>query len=178
MDMKRQLLGAVALLAMFSAFDANAQSSQNINVQATVNPTCVINGGGTAMNFNFGVIDTSVATDTTQSNTFTWRCSSGTSVAINLDAGSNQPDGSDPASARLLENGTVAGEFLEYLLCRDATCTQPWGDGTGGTSNISTTGSGMGNPTTETIFGVLDGTVAQGAVPGTYTETVVLTLVF
>lgn len=175
MEMKRKLLGAVALFAMFSAFEANAQSSQSINVTAQVNPTCVINGGGTTLNFDFGVIDVTSTADTTQSASFTWRCSDGTAVQIELDAGDTT--GSAPATARRLAHASTAGEYLEYLLCQDATCTTPWGDGTTA-ADIVTTGSGMGNPTTVQIYGVLDGTFAQNAIPGSYQETVVLSLNF
>ena len=177
MDRKRKLLGAFALLSMFSAFEANAQSSQNINVQATVNPTCVINGGGTDLNFDFGVVDVTGGTDSSTSASFTWRCSTGTAVRIELDAGTNAPDGSDPATGRLLENTTSAGQFLSYLLCQDINCTIPWG--TAATANdIATVGTGMGDPATVQIFGVLDGAAAQNAEPGLYTETVVLSLNF
>ena len=173
MKINPKLLGAVALFAMFSAFDANAQSSQNINVTAQVNPTCVINGGGSTLDFDFGVIDTTSGSDVAQSANFTWRCTTGLAVQIELDAGDNV--GSDPATARLLEAG--AGEFLEYLLCLDAACSFPWGDGTTA-PDLVTSGSGMGVPIVQTIYGVLNGTFAQGAVPGSYQETVVLSMNF
>ena len=105
MEMKRKLLGAVALFAMFSAFEANAQSSQNINVTAQVQPTCVINGGAATLDFDFGVIDTAIGVDVAQSADFTWRCTTGIAVEIELDAGDNV--GSDPANARLLEAGAL-----------------------------------------------------------------------
>ena len=173
MKLNRKLLGAVALFAMFSAFDANAQSSQNVNVTAQVQPTCVINGGGSALDFDFGIVDTALGTDVTQSATFTWRCTSGLAVQIELGAGDNF--GSDPATARLLE--AAPGDFLQYLLCQDATCATPWGDGVTA-ADIATSGSGMATPTVTTIYGVLDGTFAQAAVPGAYQETVVLLMNF
>ena len=173
MKLNRKLLGAVALFAMFSAFEANAQSSQNVNVTAQVQPTCVINGGGSALDFDFGIVDTALGTDVSQSATFTWRCTSGLAVQIELGAGDNF--GSDPATARLLE--AAPGDFLQYLLCQDATCATPWGDGVTA-ADIATSGSGMGTPTVTTIYGVLDGTFAQAAVPGAYQETVVLLMNF
>ena len=173
MNMKRKLLGAAALFAMFSAFEANAQSSQNINVTAQVQPTCVINGGAATLDFDFGVIDTATGADVPQSAGFTWRCTTGLAVQIELDSGDTP--GSDPATARLLDAG--GGNVLQYLLCHDASCTQPWGDGTTA-PDVATVGGGMGNPTNETIYGVLDGTFAQGAAPGSYQETVVLSLNF
>lgn len=173
--MKHRLLAALAVIAMFTAMDANAQASQNINVQATVNPTCVINGAGTDLTFDFGPIDVTSVADTTTSASFTWRCSTGTAVSIQLDAGTNLPDGSDPANARLLENNDTPGNFLEYLLCQDSLCATPWGDGVTADA-VVTVGAGMGNPELVPIFGVLDGAIAENATPGTYTETVVLSL--
>ena len=173
--MRNKLLAALALFTMFSAMDANAQSSQTINVQAQVNPTCVINGFNTPIDFDFGPVDVTGGTNSTTSATFTWRCSTGTSVSIQLDAGDTA--GSVPATARLLEG--PAGDKISYRLCQDAACTTPWGDGTTA-DDIATTGTGMGigNAATLTIHGILDGTTAQNVPPGTYTETVVLSLVF
>jgi spore coat protein U-like protein len=175
MEMKRKLLGAVALFAVFSAFEANAQSSQSINVTAQVDPTCVINGGGTTLDFDFGVIDITSTADTTQSASFTWRCSDGTAVEIELDTGDSI--GSAPATARRLAHASTVGAYLEYLLCQDAACATPWGDGATA-ADIVTTGAGMGNPATVQIYGVLDGAFAQNAIPGSYQETVVLSLNF
>jgi spore coat protein U-like protein len=175
MMMKHRLLALLAVFAMFTAMDANAQASQNINVQATVNPTCVIDGSGTDLSFDFGVVDVTGGTDSNTSATFTWRCSNGTPVQIELDAGDNA--GSAPATARQLVNDGNSGTPINYLLCQDVNCATPWGDGTTA-SDIVTSGTGMGNPATVEIFGILDGATAQNANPGTYTETVVLSLNF
>lgn len=173
MTMKYRLLGVLAAVAMFSATNANAQASQNIQVQATVPPVCVINGGGTDVTFDFGPVDVANGTDSTATVNFTWRCTAGTNVEIELDAGTTT--GSDPTTGRLLEN--ASGATLSYLLCQDVNCTLPWGDGATA-SDIVTTGTGMNNPATVPIYGILDGAAAQNAEPGTYTETVVLSLVF
>lgn len=173
MKLNSKLLGAVALFAMLLSIEANAQSSQNVNVTAQVQPTCVINGGASTLDFDFGIIDTATGADVTQSATFTWRCTSGLAVEIELDAGDNA--GSAPATARLLE--AAPGEFLQYLLCFDAACANPWGDGTTA-PDLVTSGSGMGVPVVQTIYGVLDGAFAQSAVPGSYQETVVLSMNF
>ena len=173
--MRNKLLAMLAVFTMFSAMDANAQASQNINVQATVNATCVINGGGTDLSFDFGVVDVTGGTNSNTSATFTWRCSNGTLVEIELNAGDNA--GSDPGTARQLENDTDPGTPINYLLCQDAACATLWGDGTTA-PDIVTSGTGMGNPETLEIHGILDGLSAQDANPGTYTETVVLSLNF
>ena len=43
MNMKRKLLGAVALFAMFGALEANAQQTRDLVVTAEVPEVCVIN---------------------------------------------------------------------------------------------------------------------------------------
>ena len=176
MDMKRKLLGAVTLFAMFAGMEANAQgTSQNINVQADVADVCVIDSSGTPLSINFGTVDTTTQVDSADSATLTWRCSTGTAVDIRLDAGDTT--GSDPATARLLEHSTDSTQTIDYLLCHDAACTQPWGDGTTA-PDASDTGAGMATPQTTQIFGVLDASSAVANIAGIYTETVVVSLVF
>ena len=69
-------------------------------------------------------------------------------------------------------NGT---DTLPYLLCQDAACNTPWGDGSV-EANIGANGAGMGNPTNETVYGRVVGADAQAAVPGDYSETVVISV--
>jgi len=176
MEMKRKLLGAVALFAVFAGMEANAQgTSQNINVQADVPDVCVINGSGTALSIDFGTVDTTGVVDSTDSATVTWRCSMNTPVNIQLDAGDTP--GSNPATARLLEHSTDPTQTLNYLLCHDSNCTQPWGDGTTAPDHADT-GAGMAAPQNTQIFGVLDANSAVSRIAGIYTETVVVSLVF
>lgn len=173
MEMKRTLLGAVALFAMFGAVEANAQGSvtQNINVAATVPETCVISGSGTALDINFGTIDTSNALDGTATAIMTWRCSQGTPIQIELNDGDTA---GSTASNRLMihTNGT---DTLAYLLCQDLACTTPWGDGTVEADKVKN-GVGMGTATNETVYGFVAAADAQAAVPGDYSETVVISV--
>ena len=176
MEMKRKLLGAVALFAMFAGMEANAQgTSQNINVQADVADVCVINGSATPLSINFGTVDTTTLVDSTDSATLTWRCSTGTNVEIRLDAGDTP--GSDPATARLLEHSTDPTQTINYLLCQDAGCLTPWGDETTA-ADVDAVGAGMAAPQNTQIFGVLDASSAVSNIAGIYTETVVVSLVF
>ncbi len=170
--MRNKLLATLAVFTMFSAIEANAQASQNINVQATVNPTCVIEGSGTDIDFDFGVVDLVTGIDSETSATFTWRCSTGTNVSIQLDVGTT--GGSDPSSARLLLG--PGDNTISYLLCQDAACLTPWGN-IPGTNDVAEIGAGMGNPASLTIYGLLNAASAQNAPTGTYTETVILSLV-
>ena len=171
--MRNKLLAMLAVFTMFSAMDANAQSSQTISVQAQVNPTCLIDGFGAPIDFNFGAVDMVNGLDSTTSATFTWRCSTGTSVSIQLDNGSTP--GSDAVGGRLLTG--PGPDPISYRLCQDAACNAPWGN-IPGTNDVAETGAGMGNPADLTIHGVLNAASAQNAPPGTYTETVILSLVF
>ena len=171
--MRNKLLAMLAVFTMFSAIEANAQVSQNINVQATVNPVCLIDDFATPVDFDFGLVDIATGANIDSTATFSWRCSTGTNVSIRLDVGTTS--GSDPDNARLLVGPT--GDTIEYLLCQDSNCGSPWGDDP--TSNhLAETGQGMGTSVIETIFGRLFGATAQDVAPGIYTETVILSLVF
>lgn len=175
MTMKYRLLGALAAVAMFSATNANAQASQNLNVEASVPNVCVVNNAATDLLMNFGDADVANATDTDVSVNFVWRCTTGTPVAIQIDGGTTA--GSDAVTGRLLAHDSISGETLRYLLCQDLACTTPWGDGTNG-DELTRTGGGMASPVTERIYGTLFGASAVDAAPGVYTETVVVSLVF
>jgi spore coat protein U-like protein len=64
-------------------------------------------------------------------------------------------------------------EPLNHNLYTDAGATLIWGDGTGGTTYV--TGSGSGH-FTFTVYGLLP--AGQDVSPGTYTDTITITLTF
>jgi len=169
MNMKRKLLGAAALFAMFSTFEANAQ--QNLNVSATVPDVCVITTPGTALNlpFDLSTLDTAVA-DFTATVDFLWRCSLGNAATINLSSGAGT--GAD-ADTRYM---TGPGGTLAYTLTTPGGVA--WGDGTNGQPGYGVTGAGMAaaNEQATPIDGTVALAAAQAATTGTYTDTVVITL--
>ena len=91
---------------------------------------------------------------------------------------SNGMNGTSP-STRKLAAGTA---HLGYNVFTDPARTQVWGNGTGGTviaSGAVTIGPGVGNGTktfVHTVYGRIP--QLQDAAPGTYNDTLVLTLTF
>jgi spore coat protein U-like protein len=170
MNMKRKLLGAVALFAMFSAFEANAQ--QNLNVSATVPDVCVITTPGTALNlpFDLSTLDIAVA-DFTATVDFLWRCSQGNAATINLSSGAGT--GADANTRYMTGPG---GVLLAYTLTTPGGVA--WGDGTNGQLGFGVTGAGMAaaNEQATAIDGTLALADAQAATTGAYADTVVITL--
>jgi len=170
MKLSRKLLGAVALFAMFSSFEANAQ--QNLNVTATVPQVCVITTPGTALDLPFDLTTLDVATaDFTASVDFLWRCSQGNAATINLSSGAG--DGAD-ANTRYMTG--PAGVKLPYTINTPA--GNAWGDGTNGQTGFGVIGAGMalGNEQATAIAGTVTLVAAQAAAVGAYVDTVLITL--
>jgi outer membrane usher protein len=65
---------------------------------------------------------------------------------------------------------------MTYGLYRDAARTRPWGDGSFGTSTVTSTGGGVNVVRTHTVYGRLP---AQGVPPpGSYSDTVTVTITY
>ena len=167
--LQRSLLGAALLLAALSMSTANAQSSQALDVTATVPSVCVIDGPGTdaTLAFDLSALDVAVA-DFTASANFSWRCSLNTVIAITIDTG-----GSGSFTDR---NMAGPGPGLNYNLYTDATLADVWGDGTGGSLVVNESGLGMTTVGTSVIEGRVLLADAQVAAVGSYSDTVTVTL--
>jgi spore coat protein U-like protein len=170
MKLRNLLACATLTFAMLPAMEASAQ--QNLNVSATVPEVCVITTPGTALDlaFDLSTLDTAAA-DFTATVDFLWRCSLNTAATINLDSG-----GSASADADVRYMTGPGGVELAYTLTKPGGVA--WGDGTNGQSGYGVTGAGM-LPANEQATAI-DGTIlladAQAAPVGTYTDTVVITL--
>lgn len=169
MNMKRILLGAVALFAMFSAFGANAQTTEtrNLNVTANVPTVCLIDSGPTIdMTFDLSDLATR-ATDYVVDVTLDWRCSATVPVGISL--------GGTDATARAMAG---PGNPLPYTLTDDADLA--WGDGSNGEPARALTGAGMG--LTDQQNTVIRGTIAladaQAADVGAYSDSVLISFTY
>jgi spore coat protein U-like protein len=168
MKLNRKLLGAVALFALLSGFDANAQTTdtRNLNVSANVPTVCLIDSAAT-INMAFDLSDLLVrVTDYVLDVTLDWRCSTAVPVVIAL-GGAN-------ANAR-----TMAGANpLPYSLTDDS--GNVWGDGTNGATSRALVGAGMGIPSQQNtiIRGTLALADAQAADIGAYTDTVLISFTY
>jgi spore coat protein U-like protein len=170
MEMKRKLLGAVALFAMFSAFEANAQTV-DLNVTAEVQAGCMIDSPA-VINMPFGALDPLAAGPHVQTADFTFHCTAGTPVSIELDAGTGSP-------AAYLTNRVMTGAGTNTLLYRlETTANADWGLAAD-TADYTMNASGWSTPDTVTIQGVItQANVQAAAVDATYQDTVVVTLNF
>lgn len=119
----------------------------------------------TATGFQFGVIDPLIATTTTSTSTITVNCPAPTSYMIALSPGSGT------FAERLMTSGT---NTLSYNLYADAAHTIIWGDGTAGTSTVNGSASTAGS--THTVYGRAPH--QPTAVPGVYSDSIVVTLSF
>lgn len=148
-------------------------SSRAATVTTTLPVSLTITAGACevqATSINFGNVPS--ATDVTGTGTITVTCSSGTPYTVTLDGGLHAGN-----THRFLASS--AGGSVAYDLYKDAANTQVWGDSgfastyPNGTAVVGT-GTGSGQPLT--VFGKTLSNTAN--VPGTYTDTVVVTVIF
>lgn len=98
------------------------------------------------------------------------KCAQGVNYTVALNAG--QGSGATVAQRKLTLSG--GSDTLMYQLYRDAGRLQPWGDGSGGTSTLS--GSGSGSVVTHTVYGSLP--VQSMPPPGVYADLITVTVTY
>ena len=136
------------------------QATPTFAVQANVVPNCRV----TAQNINFGnhgILDTNVDANGGLGVT----CTPGTAYNIGLNNGLT---GTGPTARRM----TLGGQAVTYGLYKDAARSQPWGNSGG--ERIPGTGSGATQSLP--VYGRVQ--PQQTPAPGTYTDTVVVTVTY
>ncbi len=134
-----------------------------------------------AVSVNFGVYDPAAtsADDSVGTVTVTCRHVSGGAERVSYSVSLANGLSGNSATTRAMRAGAAR---LGYNVFTDPARTQVWGNGTGGTmiaSGSMTVGPGVGNGTqtvTHTVYGRIP--QLQDAAPGTYNDTMVLTLTF
>jgi spore coat protein U-like protein len=121
---------------------------------------CTVNATG----LGFGSINPLSTTDATGVATITVSCTTLTSYTITMSAG-----GGGSFEQRVMRNG---GDVLDYQIYSDLANSVVWGDGSGGTSTVSASASGAG--TTSNAYGRVPH--QPSAFPGTYTDTIIVTI--
>jgi spore coat protein U-like protein len=154
-------LCAAALLGGAQA--SMAQSTATFAVTATVLPSCTVVGG---VPLAFGIVTPGVQRDGTVTVSAT--CTVGTPYTLALDAGTGS--GATVGLRRM----TSGGATLDYALYQDVARTTPWGDGTGGTSTRSSSGTGLAQ--SFTVYGRVPSSAA--AAVGVYTDTITVTATY
>jgi spore coat protein U-like protein len=131
-------------------------------VNATVAANCLVSVGN--INFgNNGVLNHNV--DATGSVTAT--CTAGTPYTISLGPGSAN---AGPTARKMVKGA----EAVTYGLYKDTTRSQPWGDAN--TAGSTVAGTGTGSAQVLTVYGRVPPQTTP--TPGTYTDTVVVTLTY
>jgi spore coat protein U-like protein len=160
------ILMALAMVLAVSGAASAATTTTNLNVSATVGAVCTVST--TAI--NFGPLD---PVDVTLANgDVTVTCATGVPYNIALDKG-NSPF----VGVRAVSIDGVGPDFVLYGLFKDTAFGVEWGDSDfGNTYPIGSSLADAGNGTAQshTVFGAINPN--QGEPPGTYTDTVVVTV--
>jgi spore coat protein U-like protein len=148
------------LLGLLCTLSAAARGqTADLNVVATVEASCELNGG--TLDFGAYRSDASATAETTIS----YDCPAGMAISLTLSPG-RQPGGG--ARAMLRDGGE---DLLPYQLFQDSGRSQVWGDQADALMIESTAAGGDSVP----VFGRIE--PGQEVPPGTYRDTVVITLV-
>ena len=159
----KPLLLASALLACGVSMATTAGNT--FQVTATVISACTVSG--TALNFGSSIDPLAAATPLDASSTLSVQCTNTTPYAVSLNAGSNA-GGAANFTTRAMKSGANS---LGYQLYLDAGRATVWGNGT---ASSTVSGTGTGSTQSLTIYGRLPS--LANVVPGSYTDTVTVTV--
>jgi spore coat protein U-like protein len=166
----RLLTGLVCLLLARPVAQAGTAGG-TLGVSMTITASCSI--GATSMVFTSQLGAPLVSTAATATGSITVTCTNQAPYAIGFDNGSNY------SSTRRMLFGS--SNYLPYGLYTNAGLTTPWSTASSSsactTSSNCYTGTGTGSAQTISIYGQVP-TVASAPPPGTYTDTVNVTIYF
>jgi spore coat protein U-like protein len=164
--------GGAALLLVACGAAVAGTSTGSFAVSAIVNKNCLV----TATPLNFGTYVPSAGVLKVNS-TINVNCTKGTPFIVALSAGTTT---GTTFAQRLLQNTTPGDtDKLQYNLFTTAAFGAVWGDGSPGTQTVPGAGLGVLTSVTETVYGqLLDSVANQNASPGTYTDTISVTVTF
>jgi spore coat protein U-like protein len=161
----------LALGAVAAGVAQSATTTTTFAVTATVNSTC----SATATALPFGAY-TPGAGGLTANSTISVKCTKNSPYTIALNAGTGA--GAAFATGRFM-TVTAGSNTLQYNLYTAASFGTVWGDGSGATATVAGTGAGVGTANTATVYGrLLDNATNQLAVPGSYSDTITVTVTY
>lgn len=137
-------------------------ATASFTATATVLSSCTVS----ATNLNFGTAGT-LASQIDATSTATVQCASGAPYTVGLSAGSGS--GATVSNRKM----TLSGTTITYSLYSNAARTSVWGT-TIGTDTVA--GTGTGSPQNLTVYGRVP--VQTTPAPGTYTDTIVVTVTY
>ena len=148
---KKLMIAACAALTMSGA--AQAADNHTINISATVAAHCRFNAPSSNVNFT---LDPSAATVVTQTATILYRCTKGTTPVFAFSSAST-----GGGAAGTLEDA-VSGDTIAYSYVSSAP--------------VDGTGLGAFQDKTLSVDVSVNQANAAGVTPGTYTDTIAITL--
>jgi len=155
-------LAACLLMASGNALSA-ATSTTTMTVQMTITATCTVNSAAT---LNFGTVGV-LASNTDQTSTIQVTCTNTTPYNIGLNAGTGT--GATVAVRKM----TSGANTVNYSLYSNSGRTTVWGN-TIGTDTQAATGNGSAQ--SYTVYGRVPAQATPA--PGTYTDTITVTLTY
>ena len=161
--LKKTLLFSSFILLNVNIFAAT--TSTTMAVSSTVNSACMI----TANALNFGTYTTAQLDATT---TLSVTCTNTTAYTVGADAGANGSGGTTASPVRNMKISGSGTSLANYQAYTDSGRTTIWNNVSGG--NVS--GTGTGSAQTITIYGRMNAN--QYVTPGSYTDTLNITLTF
>ena len=161
-------LGLGVLLAALAGIAHAASTTTSFAVTATVQSTC----SATATALAFGGY-TPGAGALTNTSTISVKCTKTTPYTVALNAGSST---GGTLAQRLMASGA---NRLQYNLYSSTAYTTILGDGTGTTLLSAGVGAGLSTANALTVYGQLpDNATNQAAVPGSYSDTITVTVTY
>ena len=157
----RIALASFALIASTTGV-MSATATGNMSVQLTIQAVCTVDTVGA---MNFGTV-ANLASIVTQSATIAISCTNTTPYTIELSAGGGA------GATTSVRKMTFGGNTIDYSLYKDAGYTSVWG--VGATDDVNSTGTGAQQ--TFTVYGRVP--VQALPNPGTYTDTVTVTVTY
>ena len=146
-------------------------ATANLTVQMTINASCTVSTATLTFPPTAGTSLT--ATAVTGTTTMQVNCTNTSPYSIGMGQGANYSAGTNRMAS--------SGNYLPYGLYVDGAYTHPWT--TGATNSSCTTtndcylGTGNGSAQTISIYGQVP-TTATAPTPGTYTDTVTMTVTY
>ncbi len=166
--MHKILTATLAAGVMAAGVAQSATTTATFAVTATVQSTC----SASATALAFGTY-TPGSGGLTNNSTISVKCTKNTPYTVTLNAGATT---GDAFTQRLMASGA---NTLQYNLYTTAGFATVFGDGTGGTGTATGTGAGIATANTVTVYGqLLDSAANQAAVPGSYTDTITVTVTY
>jgi spore coat protein U-like protein len=167
--MLKSCAAVAAVLAVLASFAAPAATKTTpMTVSATLVDTCLVTATSLIFPSYVPAAGTLKAT-----STISLRCTNGVQYGVGMSVGTTA---GETYAQRLLAGGA---NTLQYNIYTSNAYSSIWGDGSGTTQIVSGNAAGFATPITLTVYGELpDSAANQAAVPGNYSDTILVVLTY